>query len=71
MKRKELLAEKKKIENRMSSHIPKRPYESNSRWRQVKSELDDKDNIKDWWIKYLNFTIAIAALIISIIAIFN
>jgi len=71
MKRKELLAEKKKIENQMSSHIIKRPYESSSRWRQVKSELNDKDNIKDWWIKYLNFTIAIAALIISIIAIFN
>jgi len=71
MRRKELVAEKKKLENLMSSHNIKRPYESSSRWRQVKSQLDDKNNKRHWLVELFTIIGVVITFIVSIVALFK
>lgn len=70
-KRKELEWRRKKLMERLSDGVGSALYENNVEWRNMTAILNGMNIKKEWRIKYSTISIAIIALIISIIVSFK
>ena len=67
MKQKELEWHRRRLEERLDSHVGDVLYKNNIKWVNLTDKLNDINIKKEWRIKYSTLSIAIIALINSII----